>query len=89
MHDINIKPFFFNYIQNCENCFFLFSACSSSIQILNCKKIDVISASSHVKLVNITNGSFYLYTCSPTDIESCRNISLGNFFIQLITWNVS
>ena len=69
-------------IQNCENCFFLFSACSSSIQIINCKKIDVISASSHVKLVNVTNGNFYLYTCSPTDIESCKNICLGNFFIQ-------
>ena len=69
-------------IQNCENCFFLLSPCSSSIQIYNCKKIDVISASSHVKLVNITNGNFFLYTCSPTDIESCKNICLGNFFIQ-------
>lgn len=69
-------------IKNCENCFFILSPCSSSIQIHNCKKINVISASSHVKLVNITNGNFYLYTCSPIDIDSSKNICLGNFFIQ-------
>lgn len=69
-------------IQNCENCFFLLSPCSSSILIINCKKINVISASLHVKLENIINGNFYLYTCTPTDIVSCKNICLGNFFIQ-------
>lgn len=70
------------HIQNCENCSFLLSPCSSLIQINNCKKINVILAAAQIRIANIINGNFYSYTCSPIIIESCKNICLGNFFVQ-------
>ena len=69
-------------IQNCENCSFLLSPCSSSIFIRNCKKINVISAAAQIRLTNITDGNFFSYTCFSLAIESCKNICLGNFFVQ-------
>lgn len=69
-------------IQNCKNCSIFISPCSSTISLKDCQEIYMISASSHLKITGISSGIFYYFSLSPTEIENCNNIVLGNFFVQ-------
>ena len=69
-------------IQECTDCSIFIAPCQGSIIIRKCSNVNIISASAQLRITDVMNSSFFVFSSTPPAIESSKNINLGMFFVQ-------
>lgn len=69
-------------IQECNDCSIFIAPCSGSIIIRKCQNVNLISASSQLRITDVVNSSFFSFSSTPPAIESSKGINIGMFFVQ-------
>ncbi len=72
------------YIENCINCSIFISSCSSLISINKCEKINLISISHYINIINVIEGNFFIFSMTNPKIDNSKNIFFGMFCIHFI-----
>ena len=72
------------YIENCINCSIFISSCSSLISINKCEKINLISISHYINIINVIEGNFFIFSMTNPKIDNSKNIFFGMFYIHFI-----
>ena len=61
-------------MSKCINCFIFIGPCSSLISLNDCEKINLLSISHDLNIINVNNMSCMFYNCS-----SLTSLNLSNF----------
>lgn len=68
-------------IQQCYNCSIFIAPCHNSIIIRDCNNINLISISQQIRITNVNDGKFFIFSSTQPAIEN-SNIFLGMCFLQ-------
>ena len=74
-------------IEKCINCFIFIGPCSSLISLNDCEKINLLSISHDLNIINVHEGNFFIFSITNPKIDNSKNISFGMFcmhFVELI-----
>ena len=71
-------------IENCINCSIFISSCSSLISINKCEKINLISISHNITIINVIEGNFFIFSMTNPKIDNSKKIFFGMFYIHFI-----
>ena len=71
-------------IENCIKCSIFISSCSSLISINKCEKINLISISHYINIINVIEGNFFIFSMTNPKIDNSKNIFFGMFCIHFI-----
>ena len=71
-------------IENCIKCSIFISSCSSLISINKCEKINLISISHYINIINVIEGNFFIFSMTNPKIDNSKNIFFGMFYIHFI-----
>ncbi len=85
--NINCIIFIMDYsylinIRKCQNCSIFLAPCETSVQVIDCNNLNLISTSLNLKISNVKESNFYSFVSHSQIIEQSENIYLGNFFVQ-------
>lgn len=73
-------------IQQCNNCSIFIAPCHNSIIIRDCMNINLISISQQIRITNVNNGKFFIFSSTRPTIEN-SNVFLGMCFLQYMELN--
>ena len=68
-------------IQQCYNCSIFIAPCHNSIIIRDCNNINLISISQQIRITNVNDGKFFIFSSTQPAIEN-SNVFLGMCFLQ-------
>ena len=68
-------------IQQCYNCSIFIAPCHNSIIIRDCNNINLISISQQIRITNVNEGKFFIFSSTRPAIEN-SNVFLGMCFLQ-------
>jgi protein XRP2 len=73
-------------IQQCYNCSIFIAPCHNSIIIRDCNNINLISISQQIRITNVNEGKFFIFSSTRPTIEN-SNVFLGMCFLQYMELN--
>lgn len=70
-------------IENCIKCSIFISSCSSLISINKCEKINLISISHYINIINVIEGNFFIFSMTNPKIDNSKIFFLECFIYIL------
>ena len=72
-------------IDNCNNCRIFIGSCSSSIFIRNCNNCEFYTVCRQLRLREVTDSTFYIYSMAEVHIEYSNKVRLHHLMVVILS----